>query len=693
MALSSGTLINNRYRIVSILGQGGMGAVYRAIDEHLGISVAVKENLFLTDEYARQFQREASILASLRHSSLPQVRDYFSVPTQGQYLVMDYIEGEDLRARIERQRVLPEKDVILIGIMICGALNYLHTRTPPIVHRDIKPGNIKITPEGEAYLVDFGLAKVMSANQATSTGARAMTPGFSPPEQYGTARTDARTDIYSLGATLYAALTGLIPEDGLARATGKEELTPVRDLESKTSRRLASVIEKALELDPNDRFQSAEEFGFALAEAGEVNPASLNRLTIPPPPANPNVPEEEGLEPAEPPVSGPSSRQRSSRIRRRRKLITRIGYGFLVVALALLFIFVVTKSQLPGSDVPQATPSIQKSPATATQNIAIILPSATIQPSATLAVVLPSATVVPTASPSPRPSSTTSASGLPQIAFASNRIGGFQIWLMNEDGSNLEQITTMPGGACQPAWSPDGMQIAFVAPCLGKDTLAGGRIFVMDVDGKNSHPLPVPNNPEGDYDPAWSPDGSKIAYTSKSGSLTQIYIFNFNTSTTANISNAKALDSNPAWSPIGNLIAFPRQTDHRLIWTMTPTGENQTPFNNTDIATNSFEPAWTPDGQIILFSQNKANTGIPWLMAKRVNDPSASSGSFRIPASQQDIGPVAGVNVSPDGLWIVYESWPDGKNHDIYRITINGTDLTQLTSDLGNDFSPIWRPK
>jgi eukaryotic-like serine/threonine-protein kinase len=694
MALSSGTLINNRYRIVSILGQGGMGAVYRAIDEHLGISVAVKENLFLTDEYARQFQREASILASLRHSSLPQVRDYFSVPTQGQYLVMDYVEGEDLRSRIERQRILPEKDVILIGIMISGALTYLHTRTPPIVHRDIKPGNIKITPEGEAYLVDFGLAKVMSASQATSTGARAMTPGFSPPEQYGTARTDARTDIYSLGATLYAALTGLIPEDGLARATGKEELTPIRDLESKVNRRLASVIEKALELDSNERYQSAEEFGLALAEAGEVNPASLNRLTIPPPPALPAEPEDEDvLEPPETPASGSPSRQRSSRARRRRKLITRIGYGFVAVALALLFLLVITKSQKPDSDLPLPTPVVVTSPAAATQSNPAVLATSTIQPSATATVVLPSATASSTPTPSPRPSLTSAATGLPQIAFASNRKDGFQIWLMNADGSNLEQLTTIPGGACQPAWAPDGTRIAFVTPCQGKDAFAGGRIFIMDENGKNSGPIQVPNNPEGDYDPAWSPDGSKIAYTSKTGKSTQIYVFDFTTSTTANISDSTALDSNPAWAPNGKLIAFTRETVSRLIWTMSPSGQNQTPFNNTDNSFNSFDPTWTPDGQMVLFSQNKANTGIPWLMARRVSEPSSSSGSFRIPASLQDIGPVAGEDISPDGLWIAYESWPDGKNHEIYRITINGTDLTQLTTDVGYDFGPVWRPK
>ena len=221
MPLAPGTLLNHRYRIVSILGQGGMGAVYRATDESLGIDVAVKENLFLTDEYARQFQREANILASLRHPNLPRVGDYFQMGDQGQYLIMDYIDGEDLRQRIERVGTLGEQEVVLIGAAICDALSHLHSRNPTVLHRDIKPGNIKITPGGEVLLVDFGLAKVVQGGQATTTGARAMTPGYSPPEQYGTARTDERTDIYSLGATLYAALTGVIPEDSLARATGK----------------------------------------------------------------------------------------------------------------------------------------------------------------------------------------------------------------------------------------------------------------------------------------------------------------------------------------------------------------------------------------------------------------------------------------------------------------------------------------
>ena len=264
MTLERGALLHKRYRIVEILGQGGMGSVYRAVDENLGVDVAVKENLFTTDEYARQFRLEAVILANLRHPNLPRVTDHFVIGDQGQYLVMDYIEGEDLRQRMERMGNITEDEAILIGAAMCDALAYLHTRKPPILHRDLKPGNVKITPDGHIFLVDFGLAKVLHGSQATTTGARAMTPGYSPPEQYGTARTDPRTDIYSLGATLYAALTGIIPEDGLARAMDNTQLTPLRKRNSKVSRRLSAAIEKAMGIDPADRFQNAEDFKRAL---------------------------------------------------------------------------------------------------------------------------------------------------------------------------------------------------------------------------------------------------------------------------------------------------------------------------------------------------------------------------------------------------------------------------------------------
>jgi len=244
-----------------------MGSIFRAVDENLGLEVAVKENLFTIDDYARQFRREATILANLRHPHLPRVSDHFTIEDQGQYLIMDYIEGEDLQERLERIGPFEEEEVVYIGAAICDALSYMHSRDPVVLHRDIKPANVRITPSGGVFLVDFGLAKVMQGNQTTTTGARAMTMGFSPPEQYGAARTDARTDIYSLGATLYTALTGLTPEDSLAQTMDQEELTPVRERNPKVSKRVAEAIEKALQVHPNNRWQMAAEFKNELLKA------------------------------------------------------------------------------------------------------------------------------------------------------------------------------------------------------------------------------------------------------------------------------------------------------------------------------------------------------------------------------------------------------------------------------------------
>jgi len=273
MSLNQGQLLRERYRIIEVLGHGGMGSIFRAVDENLGMEVAVKENLFTIDDYARQFRREATILANLRHPNLPRVSDHFSLDDQGQYLIMDYIEGEDLQERLERIGPFEEEEVVFIGAAICDALSYMHSRDPMILHRDIKPANVRITPNGGVYLVDFGLAKVMHGDQTTTTGARAMTMGFSPPEQYGAARTDTRTDIYSLGATLYTALTGFTPEDSLAQTMDQEELTPVRERNPKISKRVADAVEKALQVHPNNRWQMAAEFKNELlkAQSGRFN--------------------------------------------------------------------------------------------------------------------------------------------------------------------------------------------------------------------------------------------------------------------------------------------------------------------------------------------------------------------------------------------------------------------------------------
>lgn len=268
MPLSPGQNLNNRYRIVTLLGQGGFGAVYKAWDTNLNGPCAVKENLDTSPAAQSQFAREASILFNLRHPSLPRVSDHFLIPEQGQYLVMDYIEGEDLLEKLKASGSALPSELVLHWIgQVCDALNYMHSRQPPIIHRDIKPSNIKITPEGQAVLVDFGISKIYDPELSTTRGAQGVTPGFSPPEQYGTGHTDERSDVYSLAATLYTLLTGQIPPDAIERVARGATIAPPHLLNPQLSPKLEQAILQAMEIDTQRRLPSVNALQSAIRES------------------------------------------------------------------------------------------------------------------------------------------------------------------------------------------------------------------------------------------------------------------------------------------------------------------------------------------------------------------------------------------------------------------------------------------
>jgi serine/threonine protein kinase len=266
MPLVTGQILNSRYRIVKLLGQGGFGAVYQAWDLNLRGPCAVKENYDASTAAQAQFAREASLLFNLRHPNLPRVFDSFSVLGQGQYLVMDYIEGEDLSTMLERANGPLREEIVLPWIIqVCDALAYLHTQNPPVIHRDIKPANIRITSKGQAILVDFGIAKVYDPQLKTTTGARAVTPGFSPPEQYGQGTTDAQSDIYALGATLYTVLTGQEPPasvDIVSGCVAPPQAAHARN--TAVSLQVSAAIERAMQLNRSTRYRTAAEFKTAL---------------------------------------------------------------------------------------------------------------------------------------------------------------------------------------------------------------------------------------------------------------------------------------------------------------------------------------------------------------------------------------------------------------------------------------------
>jgi eukaryotic-like serine/threonine-protein kinase len=304
--LENGTILRTRYEIVQLVGQGGMGAVYRANDKRLeGRICAIKEilpsllNAATEDDLAQtveQFYQEASTLARLDHPNLPKVSDYFS--EQGrEYLVMDFVSGRDLHevlGEAKRQdKKLSESQVLAWADQLLDAMIYLHNQEPPVIHRDIKPSNIKVTPQGRIKLVDFGLVKVMQPddNRTVTVVQGRGTAAYTPLEQYGgdTGHTDVRSDIYSVGATLYHLLAGIPPQDAKERFLRPGSLEPLRQLNPSVSARTERAIFQALATHPDERPRTVKAlrallFGESMTtdELGHVNlPApSLSEILL-----------------------------------------------------------------------------------------------------------------------------------------------------------------------------------------------------------------------------------------------------------------------------------------------------------------------------------------------------------------------------------------------------------------------------
>jgi serine/threonine-protein kinase len=241
--LQPGTVLRRRYRIEAPVGQGGMGSVYLAEDLRLeGRKCAVKAvridptiEQAIIAELQHQFSREASVLARLDHPNLPKVSDYFT-EDELDYLVMDYVSGKNLKELMDEARRagrhLTEVEVLTWARQLCDALEYMHTQDPPVLHRDIKPSNIKLAPSGLIKLVDFGLVKLLSkdTSQTITVLQGRGTAAYTPLEQYGEddSHTDTRSDIYSLGATLYHLLTNTPPAEARQRFLSPESLAPPR---------------------------------------------------------------------------------------------------------------------------------------------------------------------------------------------------------------------------------------------------------------------------------------------------------------------------------------------------------------------------------------------------------------------------------------------------------------------------------
>jgi formylglycine-generating enzyme required for sulfatase activity/serine/threonine protein kinase len=277
--LTSGSLLKERYVIEKHLGKGGMGSVYLATDRTFGSLVALKETIVHGGGLEEAFEREAHVLNKLRHGAIPVVMDYF-IEGEGRFLVMQYIPGDDLSALIDRTRKPFSPDRVLEWAdKLLDALTYMHTQDPPVVHRDIKPQNLKLTDREEIVLLDFGLSKsAMGGEAAQSVSIFGYTPSYAPIEQIQGEGTDARSDLYSLAATLYHLLTGIKPPDAIRRiAAPNDPLYPIHEMSPGVSRQVSDVLMSALAIRRENRPTTASEMRTALRGAAFDDLLSLAR--------------------------------------------------------------------------------------------------------------------------------------------------------------------------------------------------------------------------------------------------------------------------------------------------------------------------------------------------------------------------------------------------------------------------------
>jgi len=637
-------LIQDRYRIVRLLGSGGFGAVYLAEDVRLGRAVAIKEMDVARlgpDErlIAEQlFEREARMLASLDHPGLTRVWDYFQIE-QRAFLVMEYVPGHTLRELlIGRGGPLDEPFVIECAIQLCAVLHYLHTRQPQVIFRDLKPANVMVVEQAPGAdgdglaqeptfrLIDFGIARLFKPEQAGDTLIIG-TPGYAPPEQYGQSQTDQRSDIYSLGATLHQLLSGQAPSS--------VPPPPLSSVNPAVTPALARVISRATALDPANRYQNVDELRQDLLAIKSASPAAPTRpqpevARRPSAPKPAYVAAGKATTQLPPAARAPAPPEQSSSI----PLILIVGLVVGVVVLGTVGLRAFSRLAGGGAGAPSPVPTV---------------------PPAAQEWLLPGVTG--------------------KIAFGQRTPGGFDIWVAELDGQPAKQITN-DRLSYSPAWSADGARIA-----LTHDR----DIYIGTPDNPLAERLDLAGR-AARY-PVWSPDGHRIAMATSSdgeGSW-QLTIVDLDSRQVA-FPPAPQNIGGIAWAP-GKLIAFaaqPAPDQPQDIFVLDESGVARNITNTPEIEEDL--PSWSPNGRQLAFAASPAGTD---KLGQRQIVAINADGSGR---TQLTSGPGPHTNPvwSPDGKWIAYVAQEHSPNWQVWAMRANGSEPRVLTFGAARKFYLSW---
>ncbi|MBA4384488.1 MAG: hypothetical protein C0410_07105 [Anaerolinea sp.] len=694
-AMEPGMLLKSRYMVMEQLGKGGMGEVYLAMDETLDTKVAVKANHNLSQHTSAQFIREARLLASLKHANLPRVIDYFT-ENDSQYLVMDFIPGENLKELVESKKQFTFAQINKWAIDLGNALTYLHNQEIPIYHRDIKPANIKLTPSGEVVLVDFGIAKTGDASQETQTGAWAFSPGFAPPEQVSGMRTGPYSDQFSLASTIYYLFAGKPPADSARRLMGEEEYITLNRINASIPAHFAAAIDKALSIKPEARFATVAGFVEALTNPHARPETEAAQKTV-----------MASRTPAPPPVQTPFNQPGAGTAEQVRKKSSPV---WLILGL-LAFVGVV----IGGFFALKAVGIIGKpavvSPTATLQVQQVIVPTNTtealVTATATLETVPPTETITPTLDAA----AFDKLRNIGKVVFISDRQadGYLQVWSMDIGfdsnnkpvTANMKQLTFSPDNKSNPSWSPDGSKIIYSGwstQMSANGSAFADDIWMLDLTQPDQEPVDISLRPGDDRYAAWSRNNKYIAFTSyyREDKTPQLVVMNPDGSKQELLSILGFSDTYATWSPNGDWLFYTFSTGELHVLQMISLfnivkKDPRVPqdFQKFDRTSNEgrlgnvTEPAFSFDGSMLAYTHEFG--GKTNIFTAVYTDRGRTS--TQLTDTGMDYSPCW----SSDNKWVLFTSERDG-DAEIYIMDATGGNLTNLSQLPSTDKEPSWQP-